>query len=458
MDGEQKGVNASLQRRLSLWMAAAIVFVAAVAGVLSYFTALQEAKELQDDVLRQVVHLVQRQGLTTESPSVGQKANFVDAESEVVIQTRHPATPERDTSSVAGIHFEGVLDEGIQTVQVAQDGWRVLVLPDADGTQLLAAQRTGVRDEIARDAAMRAMLPLLVLMPLLIILSSALVRTMFRPVRKLAADLAGRSQDDLKALPQERIPDEIQPFVMAINDLLGRVQAAMDLQRRFLADAAHELRTPLTALTLQAEQLEAVNLPPTAQARVRTLMSGLMRTRQLVEQLLTYVRVRDALQGTVRPTAVRAVARRVIEDLIPLAQARNIDLGMVGEADHAVCVSEADLRTLLANLVDNAVKYSPVGGKVDVIVRRYYGQVRLEVVDSGAGIAPDERERVLDPFYRVLGTDVIGSGLGLSIVQTIARRVGATLELAYADPEHCSGLRVIVTMPPAEDMNVPVTT
>lgn len=455
MDGEQKGMNASLQRRLSLWMAAAIVVVAVVAGVLSYFTALQEARELQDDVLRQVVHLVHRQGLIIESAPVGQEADIVDAESEVVIQTRHPAAPELDTSTVAGVRFDGVLDEGLQTAQVAQEHWRVLVRPSANGTQLLAAQRTGVRDEIARDAAMRAMLPLLALMPLLIVVSSVLVRTMFRPVRELAADLAERLQEDLRVLPQEGIPEEIQPFVTAINDLLGRVQSAMDLQRRFLADAAHELRTPLTALTLQAGQLAATNMSSAAQAHVRALMSGLARARQLVEQLLMYTRVRDARQEGVRSTAVRAVARRVIEDLMPLAQARNIDLGMVGEVDHAARISETDLRTLMANLVDNAVKYSPVGGKVDVIVRRFYGQVRLEVVDTGAGIAPDERERVLDPFYRGLGTDVIGSGLGLSIVQTIARRVGATLEFAYADEERCSGLRVSVTLPPAEDMLVP---
>lgn len=453
MDGQQKNVNASLQRKLSLWMAVAIVVMAVVAGVLSYFTALQEARELQDDVLRQVVHLVHRQGLAANPAPAGLEADIVDAESEVVIQILHPAAPERDTSTVAGVRFGGALADGLQTVDFAQESWRVMVKPAAAGTLILAAQRTTVRDEIARDAAMRAMLPLLVLMPLLILVSTALVRTMLSPVKALATDLTGRKQEDLQPLPEERIPDEIRPFVTAINDLLSRVRGAMDQQRRFLADAAHELRTPLTALTLQAEQLASTEMPPSAQARVRTLMTGLSRARQLVEQLLTYARVRDARQDVARSTAVRAVARRVIEDLMPLAQARNIDLGMVGESDHSVRVSEADLRTLMANLVDNAVKYSPLGGKVDVIVRRYHGQVRLEVVDTGAGIAPDERERVLDPFYRGLGTDVIGSGLGLSIVQTIARRVSANLELAYADEERRQGLRVIVTLPSVEAGN-----
>ncbi|NBW48701.1 MAG: two-component sensor histidine kinase [Betaproteobacteria bacterium] len=453
MDGQQKTVNASLQRKLSVWMAVAIVVMAVVAGVLSYFTALQEARELQDDVLRQVVHLVHRQGLAANPAPAGLEADIIDAESEVVIQILHPAAPERDNSTVWGIHFGGALADGLQTVDFAQESWRVLVKPAASGTLLLAAQRTTVRDEIARDAAMRAMLPLLVLMPLLTLVSTALVRTMLSPVKALATDLAGRKQEDLQPLPEERIPDEIRPFVTAINDLLNRVKGAMDQQRRFLADAAHELRTPLTALTLQAEQLASTEMPPSAQARVRTLMTGLSRARQLVEQLLTYARVRDARQDVARSTAVRAVARRVIEDLMPLAQARNIDLGMVGESDHSVRVSEADLRTLMANLVDNAVKYTPLGGKVDVIVRRFQGQVRLEVVDTGAGIAPDERERVLDPFYRGLGTDVIGSGLGLSIVQTIARRVSASLELAYADEERRQCLRVIVTLPSAEAGN-----
>jgi len=142
---------------------------------------------------------------------------------------------------------------------------------------------------------------------------------------------------------------------------------------------------------------------------------------------------------------------------MPLAQARNIDLGLVGVTDHAVRIPEADLRTLLANLVDNAIKYTPVGGKVDVVIRPYYGQVRLEVVDNGPGIEPPERERVLDPFYRVLGSDVIGSGLGLSIVHTITARIGATLELAYADEEKNTGLRASVTFPAGEDAHVAST-
>nr|WP_281063827.1 response regulator [Rhodoferax aquaticus] len=197
--------------------------MAVVACVLSYFTALQEARKLQDDVLRQVVHLVHRQGLAADPAPAGVETDILDADSVVVIQILHPAAPERDTSTMAG-------------------------------TLLLAAQRTGVRDEI-------------------------------------------------------------RPFVTAINDLLNRVQGAMDQQRRFLADAAHELRTPLTALTLQAEQLASTEMPPSAKARVRTLMTGLSRARQLVEQLLTYARVRDVSQDVVHSTAVRAVAHRMSESV-----------------------------------------------------------------------------------------------------------------------------------------------
>jgi len=142
---------------------------------------------------------------------------------------------------------------------------------------------------------------------------------------------------------------------------------------------------------------------------------------------------------------VRSVFLYVCEDLIPLADAKNIDLGMVGELDYTVLATELEMRTLVRNLVDNAIRYTPAGGKIDLSVRLVQGKVELTVTDTGPGIAEKERLRVFDPFYRVLGNNEVGSGLGLSIVQAIALRIKAQVRLEYANPIEKTGLRVVVS-------------
>jgi two-component system OmpR family sensor kinase len=228
------------------------------------------------------------------------------------------------------------------------------------------------------------------------------------------------------------------------------VARAVELQRHFVADAAHELRSPLTALSLHAERLEATDMSPQARERLATMRQSIARTRALLEQLLTLARVQDAPQAKLARVSVESVIRRILEDLIPIAQARNLDIGVVGDVNAVVETSESDLATMLKNLVDNAIRYTPPGGRIDLSVQTEHGVTSILIDDTGPGIPAAERERVFDRFYRVLGSGQSGSGLGLSVVQTIAARLGARVTLGDAPwvPGE-TGLRVAVVFPAA---------
>ena len=295
-----------------------------------------------------------------------------------------------------------------------------------------------------------------------------LIRLMLRPLAELSRTVDARQEHDLKPLPKTNLPTELQPFVNAINGLLGRTGAAMESQRRFVADAAHELRSPLAALSLQAERLHAAPMSPEATERLETLQAGIRRSRHLLEQLLLLARAQNARWGqgqaaaTVAsaPTvvAVLPVMRRVLEDLLPLADQKGLNLGISAapgvthdaEADERIRVAadEMALYTLLRNLVDNAIRYTPAGGQIDLWVDRHGTEVVMAVQDDGPGIPAEERARVVDPFYRVLGTGESGSGLGLSIVDTLVGNLKGRLRLDDA-VGHAHGLRAEVTLPAA---------
>ena len=318
------------------------------------------------------------------------------------------------------------------------------------GERIAIAQETGVRDDIASDSALRTLMPFLILVPILLLLVKDLVRKMFLPIASLSARLDQRTDDDLQPVPQEDLPSEVRPFAAAINRWLVRVGASMQVQRRFVADAAHELRSPLTALSLQAQRLAAVPMPGQAQERLDALRRGIERGHQLLEQLLALAKAQSAPDASTSALSVRQVYRTVLEDLIPLAEARRIDIGMEGTQDATVWSNAFDLVMVVRNLVDNAIRYTPAGGRVDLSVTTEDGRAILKIQDSGPGIQVDERERVFDPFYRTLGSDQVGSGLGLSIVKAVADRMGAEIRLGFSDEVAHSGLCVWVRVPMAK--------
>jgi two-component system OmpR family sensor kinase len=446
MDGFKSTITYSLQFRLSAWLALAIVAIAAAAAAASFWSALAEAHEVQDNQLRQVGFLISRLDAVPASPMAREKAGDVDFDARVVV--RFLPTP--GGGVVAGHArppvFSSALRDGLQTVLVGAEPWRVFVKTNAEGIRVAVAQQTTVRDATARASALRTLMPVLFVVPVLLVLVGVLIRQMFKPLKTLADELGRRAENDLGPLDGSRLPSEVWPFVAEINMLLTRMGRALSAQRRFIADAAHELRSPLTAMSLQAERLGGATMPGEARTRLGALSAGLHRTRVLLDQLLTLARSQEPGREATSRVSLQRVIRDVLEDLVPIAQAKNIDLGVLGDVDGEVEARLVDLKVLAKNLLDNAVRYTPEGGRVDITVKREGGRLMLQVDDTGPGIAPQERERVFDAFYRVLGNGEIGSGLGLAITRTVADGMKATIELSDARAP-ATGLRVLVTFP-----------
>jgi two-component system OmpR family sensor kinase len=447
MDGVKKRLNESIQFRLSAALSLAILFVATAAAAFAFSSAFDEAHELQDDMLGQSAALLDRASAPLpRSVDVGHAQESDESPSLIVATLSRNGRPA--TGIDARLAAAAALPDGLHTLDAPGGPLRVLVRTRADGDRIAIAQDAGVRDDVARESAWRTALPLLILVPILLVVVADLVRKMFRPIAELSAEIDARAEHDLHPVRTDRVPVEVRPFVVAINRMLARVAQSVDAQRRFVADAAHELRSPLTAVSLQAERLGDADLSADARARLDVLRGGLERSRHLLEQLLALARLQSVPVRAAGATSVHAAYRCVLEDLFPLAEAKRIDIGVEDGPDVPVRVDDIELIALIRNLVDNAIRYTPRGGRIDLAVHAERdAHACLTVTDTGPGIAPHERARVFDPFYRVPGHEAIGSGLGLSIVRTIADRIGADVHLGYADERRTTGLRVAVRIP-----------
>lgn len=449
MGNRKKFMNVSLQFRLSFWLSCAIVAIAVLAGTFSFVTAFNEANELQDDILRQVAILADRHNATFPEEPASTEGSPSDVENLVFIEPLGRAMPHDRINQ----ELSAQLPDGFQDVQLHDISYRIYVKALESGTRVAVGQETAVRDEIARDGALRTLLPFLILVPILLLLARDIIKKMFRPLTLLAKELDESKGRTVSALPETDLPGEIRPFVVAINRLFTRVAESASVQRRFIADAAHELRTPLTALSLQAERLNESEMSAIAHKRSIDLRGGIQRTRHLLDQLLTYTRAQD-YNGVVEPgVLVNTSIQTLLEDLFPLAESAGIDLG-VGQGrdldaypDLWVSASEIELNTVLTNVVMNAIHYTPRGGEVDLSAREDETFVLITVSDTGPGIPLEERERVFDPFYRILGTGQPGSGLGLSIVKSICDRLNASIRLDYTNPQKETGLMISIRMP-----------
>ena len=448
MDGLKNRLMDSIQLRLSFGLSLAILIVAVVAGVFSFSAAFDEAYQRQDDMLRHVAVLFEGQPIPAEIPD--------DKDSRLTVQYlgENTDTPS-DLASSEALPLSPTLDNGMHTLtltyrlgaKIKTETFRVFIKTTRNGARLAVAQETEVRDEIAHNGAMRTVMPFLILMPILLFVVGNLVRKIFRPISLLANEIDHRGDEELYPVAQGHLPAEIRPFVTAINRLLDRVAKSMEAKRRFVADAAHELRSPLTALSLQAERLADTAMSDSARERLDVLRQGIERGRRLLDQLLTLARAQSDASPPQTLISVQQIYLSLLEDLMPLAEAKKIDIGVEGENDVQLLLNETDLKTLIKNLIDNAIRYTPEGGRIDLSVSQSLDQAILQIIDSGPGIPPSERERVFDPFYRVLGSDEVGSGLGLSIVKTIANRIGAQVCLGYADEVAQTGLCARVLIP-----------
>ncbi len=445
----------SLRARLTRLILLAVLAVAAVQSVIVYRTARAETEAVFDAQMERIA-LSLTGGIAAAVLGHDPLADDARVRDFIIQIWRADGSMLYRSPSSDLLPPQAVL--GFSELRASGAHYRVYAL-QTPLQVIQVAQATASRREMARQLAWRAMLPVLLLAPALMLIVWWVIGRAMAPVERVRQQVAQRRPGDLSLLPAAGLPAELQPLVAEMNGLLARLTAAWTALQHFTADAAHELRSPLAALRLQVQSLQRAPDAPARQLATQRLLAGIDRATRLIEQLLVLARLERDDAGALAPTGLdlARLARAAIEEQQPQAQASGIELMAALPADtpddlHISGHADA-MAILLRNLIDNAVRASPAGGRVRVRVERAtdHGDrarapVWLQVEDSGPGIPPEERQRVLDRFYRARGAPGHGSGLGLAIVHAIAQRHGARLSLDTS-PE-LGGLRVNLEFPP----------
>ena len=448
----------SIHRHVMVRLALALAAGGLLLGLATYEFTRQEMTDVFDEQLKQLALSVRThyRGEVSTLNSAAPGSETVLEDSGLVTQIWN-LDQQRVFLSFPAAHIPWVDREGYHTLDTPQGAWRVYA--ERSPTHLIqAAQLMSTRDDLAMDTAVEILLPNLAVTLLLIVLLLAVaLRRGLAPLRQTSTDVGQRSASSLQPIATAPLPAELKPLVEAVNALMARLALALSAQRSFTADAAHELRTPLTALRLQVQLLEKATDPAMRDEAMADIRRGLDRSTHLVAQLLQLARLApDASERPSDSVDLALLAKSVVADFSALARSREIDLGAevetVAPGSGVVQGDEQHLRILLNNLVDNALRYTPRGGRVDVRLHAAMLALTLEVNDSGPGISAAERGRVFDRFYRGTTAHGIdgatqGTGLGLSIVKEVAQRHGAALDLTDGLPSPCGtrGLSVRLT-------------
>jgi len=461
--------GSSLHRHLLLWLLLPQLVLWLAGAFFTYNLTARYANQAIDAALSTASRALARQvkpignGLFIDFPRAAQDIIEADPDDRVyyMVSTppgqfilgnhRLPAPPPIDAPVLGQPYFyDGDMGEGSQRLEV-----RVAALylsyGEADAppqTMLVQVARSRAsREQLARRILVDTALPLSVVIALMSMIVWAGIRAGLAPLARMRALVEGRAPNDLAPLELESAPREVHALAKAINTLLAEVHESVSGQRRFISDAAHQLRTPLAGLKSQTELALNENTDTALRARLQRVHESATRSAHLVNQLLTLARAEPesaAAQGRVRVDLTR-LASELAAEWVPRARATGIDLGFEGAGGAPVNVegNALLLREAVANLIDNAIRYTGRGASVTVRVRSLGPDAQIEVEDDGPGIAPADRERVFERFARAtLQGD--GCGLGLAIVKEIAERHGGRVALEGAAPR---GLRVLLRLP-----------
>ncbi|MEJ0007206.1 MAG: ATP-binding protein [Steroidobacteraceae bacterium] len=429
----------SIRGRLLAGLLLLVAVMALVVGSLTYRRILGETSNLFDYQLRQMaISLGDQASFMSSDTLVGNPEN-----SDFVVQIWDRFSGTRISSP--GLPFLDKAILGYSDLTVQNQRWRVYALLNQTSV-IQVAQPWSVREQLAREAALRVVIPLLLLLALMAAAAAWIVARAMRPLKSITTQIEHRDIHSLTPLGASDLPAEVSPLVEELNRLLDRLSGAFASQRAFVADAAHELRSPLTALSLQLQLLERARDDTDRELATSRLRAAIDRATHLVSQLLTLARNEpEGVAEAPTRTALDLVARDAAGEVQPLAHERRTTVELDAPTSVVVKADAEALRILVRNLIDNAVRYSPEDSTVRVrVYRDPGGQAMLDVIDQGPGIAPADRPRAFARFYRAPGASEGGSGLGLAIVKAIAERHGAQIELADAAPQ---GLRVVVSFP-----------
>lgn len=409
----------SLRKHLLLWLVPVFLAAAVISVVCSYYMFGSMVSWFMDNQMQVLAesHTVETIGPPTLRPVT---EHYVEKGATIV--QIWDGQGGLLTSSYPALTAPLQAKDGFKEVEIGSRRWRIYSLHTL-GRTVQTIQYAEFRTHVINKQALQAGLPIALLIPVSAVILWLAIRVALRRLETVARAAAAQDENTISELPTEDVPCEISPLVMAVNRLLTRLRDAFASQRRFVQDAAHELRTPITAMTLQLENLKACSMDAETTAQVAQFEAGLKRTKRLIEQLLRLAR-QEAPQKADAASSIELAdfLRDLISDLMPCADHRDIDLGLSVDINATVRANPHELRSLLHNLLDNALRYTPDHGVVDVRLFTDGGKVVVEVVDSGPGIPPDLLPRVFDRFFRIEGSDTEGSGLGLAIAKHAAER------------------------------------
>ena len=454
----------TLRRQLLIWLSGPLISLWLISTIIDY------------DIADRFVNLAYDRALLESALDIGRQVKMQDGKIYIdlpkaaldMLQSREQGrvyyrvtgpqseyiAGDPEIPPIASAPFERVsyYDDVLRGRPIRAVALRVPAQPGSGKGSVLiqVAERINTRTEFAGLIILRMVLPQAILIMLAAFLVWYAVKRGLAPLSSLRREIESRSHRDLSALSESQAPQEVQPLIRAMNDLLQRLSKALETQQRFIADAAHQLRTPVAGIKTQTELALRQTKSDEAQATLRQLHTATEQATRLINQLLSLARSEPGTQiaHTMERLDLSALARDATTEWVPRALARDIDLGFDSlTQDTAVTGNVFLLREMLNNLLDNAVRYTPGGGHVTVRLTSDGGRLALTVEDNGPGIAESDRERVFERFYRVLGSGAEGCGLGLAIVREIA--IGHNAEIVLGQGTGGVGTAVKISFPRA---------
>lgn len=429
----------SLSGQLLLWLMICLFIILTISSVVSYSRAYRFANLAYDRaLLREVLGLAEQvdvidNQVVIDLPEIARnlleydKDDYVNyrisaPDGSIVVGNPDILPPKTPLLSGQHVYYDDILDdESVRVVAYALP----IINSELKGDLLIQATETRTKRKImALEIIEEMLIPQILIMLVTALVVFISIKRSFMPLNQLRDALARRSHEDLSMLNTERAPQEVVPLLNEMNDLMLRVRDSVDFQKAFIADASHQLRTPIAALQ---NQVELALREPVSDSVKHTLQNIALSTKhlsRLVQQLLTLARMepRSENTGVLEAVNLTRLVQEITAEWVPSALERDIDLGFEAAENDAVTISGNAfmLKEMLSNLIDNAIRYTPVGGEVTVRLSQADHEVTLQIIDNGIGIPHDKRELVFHRFYRVEDGAGEGCGLGLSIVKEIA--------------------------------------
>ena len=432
-------MNRSIKRFLLITITLAILVIYGFISFVSYWVSKEELDELYDSNLLQVAGAIAAQHLAIQDAThlyvnnqVGMGTKIEGEEEFYVRVLAQDGTALYVSHPQVKVPFSSAI--GFSTQKYLGKKWRFYTI-NARKETIQVAQSLNLRAITIKETALSLMASQLLFIPILVMLIFIAINKALSPILGLSGEIQQRKSHDLAPISVDKIPIEIKPLVHSLNSFMSRVSDMVEILKRFTSDAAHELRTPITALRLQLAVIEQAESKAERAAGISSLKGGIDRSEQLVSQLLEFARIEpNHLAREILPITLLSLIKECVEALFPLAHAKSIDLGLNTTAELITFGVRQEVKVLINNILDNAIRYTSNHGKIDISLLLEGTNIVLEVTDSGPGISSVDLDHVFERFYRGENKDAIGSGLGLSIVKEIATQHGAIVELINLNP------------------------